>query len=47
MKTLKELYSRLNTAKDFKEMYPNYNEDDTKLMGVVFRPAWMEPDITG
>ena len=42
MKTLKELYSRLNTAKDFKEMYPNYNEDDTKIHVLFLSPCMNE-----
>lgn len=31
MKTVKALYARLNTAKDFKEKYPNFDPDDGKI----------------
>ncbi|MBS1635403.1 MAG: glycosyltransferase [Bacteroidetes bacterium] len=31
MKTVKNLYNRLNTAKDFKEKYPEYDPEDKKI----------------
>ncbi len=31
MKTLKELYFRLNTAKEFKDKYPHFNMNDKKI----------------
>ena len=42
MKTLKELYSRLNTAKNFKEMYPHFDMDDSKIHVLYISPCMNE-----
>ena len=42
MKTLKELYSRLNTAKDFKELYPHYEMEDNKVHVLFLSPCMNE-----
>src|SRR5579885_787089 len=42
MKTLKELYGRLNTAKNFKEKYPQYNMDDNKIHVLFLSPCLNE-----
>ncbi len=42
MKTLKELYTRLNTATDFKERYPHFNEQDGKIHVLFLSPCMNE-----
>jgi len=42
MKTLKELYHRLNTVNDFKERYPNLNIDDHKIHVLFLSPCMNE-----
>jgi len=42
MKTLKELYSRLNTVKNFKEKYPQFNMDDNKIHVLFLSPCMNE-----
>lgn len=42
MKTLKELYSRLNTVKNFKEKYPQFNMEDNKIHVLFLSPCMNE-----
>lgn len=42
MKTLKELYSRLNTVKNFKEKYPQFNMNDNKIHVLFLSPCMNE-----
>lgn len=42
MKTLKELYSRLNTVKNFKEKYPKFNMEDNKIHVLFLSPCMNE-----
>ncbi len=42
MKTLKELNNRLNTAKNFKEKYPQFNMNDNKIHVLFLSPCMNE-----
>lgn len=42
MKTVKELYTRLNTAKNFKEKYPQFDMEDNKIHVLFLSPCMNE-----